>query len=191
MKKKPVVVTIPDVREAPARKLAPKDGSGVSYPSAGELLASSSEWAKWLESAMRAVLRPAALAGAVGLAASGCANGEAAPPPSPWADASGDASGDTGVVMYALPSTPLSGTGAGGGVTRPPETHPPHPTQGGGSGTVVVSPLPDPPPVDGTHASVGPKPPIVSPSWRPPMVRGRIRPVAPDIPMPGGIRPVN
>lgn len=174
MKKKAVVVTIPDVRSAPARELRPENRTELPYPSARDLLSSSSEWAKWLEGAMRSVLKPAALAGVVGVLASGCAH-EAAPPP--HVEAHGKE--ETGVVMFPITSP-----------VRPPETHPPLPTQGGGSETVVIaSPLPDPPPVDGTHASVGPKPPVL-PAVRPPMIRGGIRPVRPDVPMPGGIRPV-
>jgi hypothetical protein len=200
MKKKPVIVTIPEVRAAPARAVERRPSRGVGYPTAAELVSSSAEWKRWLDTAMRAVLRPAAVAGAVGLAASACATGEGvlpdlgalvadeAPPPP-----DGNAGKNDGVVMYPMPPSLPSGTGAGGGVTRPPETHPPHPTQVGGSGDVVATALPDPPPANGPPV-VGPdtKPPVVLPTIRPHTLRGGLRPVhpRPDIPMPGGIRPV-
>lgn len=195
MKKKPVVVTIPDVRSVAPRPVVPQGRPGVGYPTAADFISMTSE-PTWLETAMRTVLRPIAFAGAVGLAAGGC-TGDVVPRIAPlFADdgepSTSDAGDDGGdVVMFPVPPAPSIGNGAGDGAKRPTTvTHPPHPPQGGGSGQVVATPLPtpDPPPADGPIVQT--KPPVV-PHVRPPMIRGRIRPVQPAIAMPGVARRVH
>lgn len=212
--RKPIRRTIPDVRTAPPRPLARRADEHIGYPTAAELVSSSTEWRRWLDEALRSVLRPAALAGAVGLAASasaGCTNvaddatrrvvalldegGAPETPDASQADAAGPEGG--GIVMYPVPGSAGAGggsqAGTGGPVAHPLPVQPPQPPSSGGSGDVVVDHPPAPPATDGVPdpgiASVRPKPPVL-PQADPPQVRGRIRIVRPHPrppALPGGL----
>src|SRR5688572_14855498 len=75
-KKKQLTKTIRDVRTVAPREVAPS-ASGAErprYPTAMDLIAAP-QWHDFLQSALRSVLRPAALAGAVGLAGIGAGCG--------------------------------------------------------------------------------------------------------------------
>ncbi len=185
MKKKPIVSTLPDVRSAPPRQVESRAARGTGYPTAAELVSSSAEWQRWLEAAVRAVIRPAALAGVVGLAASGCTQPE---PDVSDEIAPCDAPAEGGpVVMYPIPSAGPFGDGSA--PPHPLVAHPPGPSPAGGSGSVVDGPLPDPPPATDPTSTASTKPPVIPPV-RPPAIRGRIRPVNVPVAVPGGISPV-
>jgi len=197
--------TISDARGAMPRAVSASGASSPGYPSATDLIASSAQWQRWLEDGLRAVLRPALVAGAIGLASAGCGqevgnfyadltgdDPQVAPlpmdaPPTPGGQ----------VVMTPLPSAP--GPGATPlHLAPPPAPGPDKPPVW--QGVVIETPLPSPayippnpspPEIDGDIAMVRPQPP--PPAVNPPMVRGRIAPVRPiveDIPVPGGMRPV-
>jgi hypothetical protein len=185
MKKKALVRTLVDVRAAPPRSLDRSRSAGPAYPRA-DLISRDPEWRKWLVEALRAVAGPAALAGAVGMAAAGCNTATADDPYE---------SGGTIVPAWVIADDKLG----------------PHPVEGVPGGGVVMRPLPPvldkPPIVDPASLvpQVGPpaipapvdppaldgETPYVRPQPRPPHVRGGIRPVVPrpDIAIPGGLRP--
>lgn len=81
--RKPVRVTIAVTAAATPRAAESSAMKTQAYPTAAELLAGSAAWRGWLEQSLRAVLRPVAFAGAVGLAAAagaGCGRGPSANP---------------------------------------------------------------------------------------------------------------
>lgn len=70
-KRKSARTTIRRAVATDVRPAAPSSLNSRAYPTARELLAQSDAWRSWLDDALRGLLRPAALAGAVGLAAAG------------------------------------------------------------------------------------------------------------------------
>lgn len=212
-KRKEAPRTIPDVRDAAPRALVRGTGTGPAYPAAADLIARSPEWKEWLDVALRSVLRPAALAGAVGLAGLGCDGSAAAGLAGEWVSGTPEATATQGQVAFTGIASDKFLSGGPGGADAPLHTGggvvmsplPGMPPPGGPAGT--ITPLPDPPELDGDVAAVHPHPPTVLgeapvvivpppviPAVRPPAMRGRIapvrpRPVAPppDIAVPGGL----
>ena len=157
-----------------------------AYPSAAELFADGTGWRAYVTDTLRALLAPAALAGAVGLA--GCAGTGDAPNSVVGADTASTQSSATltplgqptvgtsaadGVVVTPLPPSTLTPIPPGAPVVPapPPRTHPPrtppaHPTPNqtpvaipGGLGRVVVPPIPpaaQPPAVRGEAVQLQP-----------------------------------
>lgn len=175
--------TIRRVSTGAGRSLAPPESPPVrSYPRAAEL-ASDGAWAAWLQETLAAVLRPAAVAGAFGMAACSLASGSEAPlPPPPMA------------IAPEAPPCPIP----------PPGTHPP-PTGASVPPTgVTLVPLPSPPapPIEPTRTAGAvattqlpfPPPHVPPPTQndrRPrPQTDRQPRPHPDPMPMPGGIRPV-
>jgi hypothetical protein len=216
--KKPVRWTIPDVKSAPARALRPDardatvPATPAAYPSAAEI-ASSPEWRAWLDAALGQILRPAALAGAVALAASGCGTSAAADEllggeprtgapvfsPTPAGAAPGYQSPATLVAAGApYGGKPEPGGAAIGGSL--PEIVPPCPLPTPtGTGTITTTPIPTPhPPAvpGGLRAFPPTTPPAVrggapavhvpppAPPTTPPRLAGRVAPTRPILPHP-------
>ncbi len=151
-KRKPVRLAIPPVTAHTARAIAPSCERSRAYPTARELLAESDAWRRWLEDALCGLLRPAALAGAVGLAVAGvgCA-----------------ASPDSGVPSepVAVGGTPIA-VGPGGEAPPcpvDPETGEPLPPKPPEQPQQVVTPVPDiPMPGGRMPVLVDPDPPDVA-----------------------------
>jgi hypothetical protein len=179
-----------DIRTVPARELAarPAGESGaprVGYPTALDLIAAP-QWREFLQGALRSVLRPAALAGAVGLAGigAGCGGDGIVPSVASLFD-EGPAAGATvqpTIVFQPIPN----------GISLPPPPAPPTPASTWVSvtpippGSQVEPPCPLPPPVTTRPPSVVRPPQIITPAHNPAQMRGRIafvRPVTPPPPV--------
>lgn len=161
-KRKALKKSIRDTRESP-RELAPIERAAVSYPTAAELGAIP-EWKAFLQSALRGILQPVALAGAVGLAAAGCGEPAAASAPS--------------VVFQPIPN----------GITLQPVQQPVTPTQQQTQTFVTMTPI-----STGTGTSTEPRPLPENGNIGNPRPRPRPRPNHPlphPIAMPGGIRAI-
>ncbi|MCC7541098.1 MAG: hypothetical protein IT379_33070 [Deltaproteobacteria bacterium] len=133
-----------------------------AYPRAAEL-ASSPAWADWLQSALRAVVLPAGVAGAMGLAACGIVGAsDVEPDPSTSLEPCDRPTGST------LPSTdpvPLGGAAIPVQPTPTPNIAPhPEPLRMPGEAPPVLAQPPTPP--------VPPAP--IPPPTNPPHIRGRV-----------------
>lgn len=143
---------------------APELLAARAYPSAAELFAQSSAWRSYVSETLRALLAPAALAGAVGLA--GCAGvGDTS---------SGVLTGDTTTIESSATLTPIGQPT----VVTPPVS---------GGGDVVITPIPSvtlTPLPPGTRVIASPLPPPgrVTPLRHPPAISGGVgRPIGPPI----------
>lgn len=151
--------------------------TAASYPTALELVSGGEAWRAWLEDALRRVLAPAALAGALGVAAAGCGTGGAA------LEAFGASPIATTAPSGSQPLSPFGPAVSG----KPPA---------GGTPIASLSPLgppsgpapiaPFPVSVVTPEPPARPLPPVVRPppAPLPPMVRGRIAVVTPRPPAP-------
>lgn len=169
-KRKEANITIPKVDPANARDAAaPNAPSSRNYPRAAEL-ASDGAWAAWLQTTLASVLRPAAVAGAMSLAACSLAQGSDAPLPPPPIAVAPEA------PPCEIPAPPTTGT-------MPSSTGASVPTPSY-STTLVAIPTPPMP-------RLPPPPPPVDPTRRQ-REQTQQRHQVPDPnprPMPGGIRP--
>lgn len=212
-RKKPVRWTIPDVKGAPPRRLeactlprGAQETPGTAdrpYPSVSDLMRGTYTRG-WLEGALRAVLGPVAVASAMSMGATGCADvselfaGEAdfpsvygdgteRPPATLTPIGPPDAANRAFSLPAAGPASP----------SKPPVGSSPHPE--------VIPPCPLPPPAPNTgpeahppqlrggRAEVRPAPPpsVVLPAVDPPLLDGDTAVVRPQPPaMPGGLRAV-
>ena len=133
------------------------------YPSAHELIASGGDaWRAWLDEALRRVLGPAAIAGALGVAAAGCAlPGRAL-----------EAFGSAAATAQASPLSPFAPTAP---ASKPSPAVAPSITFGPLGPPVVAPPLPELPqvvPPVSTSPLTQPVPPRRPPLRHPPMMRG-------------------
>ena len=139
--RKPVRVTIALVQSAPPRAALPIAAKSRPYPTAAELLSQSEAWRGWLEQSFRAVLRPVALAGAVGLAAvsaAGCGS-EASPTMDP----------------VAMGGSQIAVTGGGDCPLPDGASLPPKPPE---AGSMIIAPTVVAQPLGGTQPAVVPDP---------------------------------
>jgi hypothetical protein len=175
-KKKQLTKTIRDVRSVAAREVAPskRDAEGRGYPTALDLIAAP-QWHEFLQNALRSVLRPAALAGAVGLAGMGAGCGSedgVLPAVSALFDDGEQAPAGSPTVTF----TPIPN-----GISMPPPPLAPPPA----STWVTVTPIP---PGTQPEPPCPLPPPVVNPPghrpprWNPPRTAGRMVPVRPPVP---------
>lgn len=161
MKKKALQPFESSPAAAAPRALAPMGAEATGYPSAAELVASNGEWGAWLQEALRSILRPAALAGALGVAAAGGYGCDAA-----TADAS------SALTPCDAPAATLAPLGAP--VLPPPPAPPPAFT------SVVMTPVPAQPDPASQQQPPRVRPPRIRPiDPHPPHIRGRISLVRP------------
>ena len=156
---------------------------GPAYPTAVELVASGEAWRAWLDDALRRVLAPVALAGAIGVAAAGCGTSGSALEAfgaSPLASSSPDSpqplSPFAPTVVSPKPS--IGGPTATLAPLGPPSTPQPLPP------AVVRPPQPPARPLPPPRQP----PPPLDPN--PPMVRGQMVAVPPQLPPRPPVRPV-
>lgn len=167
-KRKPVRRTVPDVRAVTARPVEVVSRLTQGYPSANALVASGEAWRAWLDEALRRVLAPAAIAGALGVAAAGCT-------------IPGVSLDPFGAAVTTAPRVDKPGASPAPAVTLVPLGPPTSPSPAPTSAQLIVpSPVPQPP-------ATQPVPPRRPPARHPPAMRGGApamvlpaRPIAPQ-----------
>lgn len=164
-KRKEHRLTIQRVRLEAPRALETIDAAsvtGCAYPRAAELAASSA-WTEWLQGALRAVLLPAGVAGAMSLAACGLASGsDVEPDPTTPLVPGATTPGHTGATLPTPHPVPLGGAPAVV-VPAPPIAPHPDPIRTPGEAPPVLAQPPTPP-----------APPPIPPPTNPPHIRGRV-----------------